>query len=101
MEPLATKPLVVLASASPIVGELLGENRISVRHSVTGYASGPRRTSAPHRGHRPPPEKPDRCFPWRLSHKGLATWPPHFSYCLGAEAADTPARCSVVVLNDE
>src|SRR3954468_23006274 len=41
MEPLATEPLVVLASASPIVGELLGEDRISVRHSATGYASGP------------------------------------------------------------
>src|SRR3954467_6639479 len=50
MEPLATEPLVVLASASPIVGELLGENRISVRHSATGYASGPRRTAAPHTG---------------------------------------------------
>src|SRR6476619_7536401 len=60
MEPLATEPLVVLASASPIVGELLGEHWISVRHSATGYASVPKRTSAPHTGHRPPPEKPDR-----------------------------------------
>src|SRR3954449_12647463 len=50
MQPLATEPLVVLTSASPIVGELLGENRISVRHSATGYGSGPRRTSAPHTG---------------------------------------------------
>src|SRR4051812_1857273 len=40
MEPLATEPLVVLASASPIVGELLGEKRIVVCHSATGYGSG-------------------------------------------------------------
>src|SRR3954451_18466318 len=39
MEPLATEPLVVLASASPIVGELLGEKWIIVCHSATGYAS--------------------------------------------------------------
>ena len=71
MEPLATEPLVVLASASPIVGELLGENRISVRHSATGYASEPRRTSAPHTGHRPPPEKPDTQGPLRA--RALAT----------------------------
>src|SRR5436190_19891887 len=45
MEPLATEPLVVLTSASPIVGELLGENRILVCHSATGYASGPRTQS--------------------------------------------------------
>src|SRR3954468_11950716 len=50
MEPLATEPLVVLASASPIVGALLGEKRIGVCHSATGYASGPRRMSAPTRG---------------------------------------------------
>src|SRR3954454_10346179 len=50
MEPLATEPLVVLASPSPIVGELLGEKRIVVCHSATGYASGPRRMSAPTRG---------------------------------------------------
>ncbi len=50
MEPLATEPLVVLARASPIVGELLGEKRIVVGHSATGYASGPRRMSAPTRG---------------------------------------------------
>src|SRR3954452_16606924 len=50
MEPLATEPLVVLASASPIVGELLGEKRIVVCHSASRYASGPRRTSAPTRG---------------------------------------------------
>src|SRR4051794_34033273 len=50
MEPLATEPLVVLTSASPIVGELLGEKRIVVCHSATGYASGPRRMSAPTRG---------------------------------------------------
>src|SRR3954447_14173068 len=50
MEPLATEPLVVLASASPIVGELLGEKRIVVCHSATGHASGPRRMSAPTRG---------------------------------------------------
>src|SRR4051812_5541167 len=37
MEPLATEPLVVLASASPIVSELLGEKRIVVCHSATGY----------------------------------------------------------------
>src|SRR3954449_1796397 len=49
MEPLATEPLVVLASASPIVGELLGEKRIVICHSATGYASGPRRMSAPTR----------------------------------------------------
>src|SRR3954471_13253979 len=60
MEPLAMEPLVVFASASPIIGELLGENRISVRHTAPGYASGPRRTSAVHTGHRLPPEKPDR-----------------------------------------
>ena len=48
MEPLATEPLVVLASASPIVGELLGEKRIVVCHSATGYASGPRRCRHPH-----------------------------------------------------
>ena len=57
MEPLATEPLVVLTSASPIVGELLGENRIVAFHSATGVtmcrmlatltecASGPRRQS--------------------------------------------------------
>ena len=50
MEPLATEPLVVLASASPIVGELLGEKRIVVCHRATGSASGPRRMSAPTRG---------------------------------------------------
>src|SRR3954447_9119852 len=50
MKPLATEPLVVLASASPIVGELLGEKRIVVCHSATGYASGPRRMSAHTRG---------------------------------------------------
>src|SRR4051812_24679115 len=50
MEPLATEPLVVLASASPIVGELLGEKRIVVCHSATGHASRPRRMSAPRRG---------------------------------------------------
>src|SRR3982751_6434473 len=74
MEPLATEPLVVLASASPIVGELLGEHRISVRHSATGYASGPRRTSAPHTGHRAPPEKPDRPMvrPRRTRHSNCA-----------------------------
>src|SRR4029450_2130550 len=45
MEPLATEPLVVLASASPIVGALLGENRISVRHTGggrRGWDSNPR-----------------------------------------------------------
>src|SRR4051812_8443349 len=39
MEPLATEPLVVLASASPIVGELLGENRIIL---VSGHSQKPR-----------------------------------------------------------
>jgi hypothetical protein len=39
MEPLATEPLVVLASASPIVGELLGENRMIV---VSGHSQKPR-----------------------------------------------------------
>ena len=39
MEPLATEPLVVLTSASPIVGELLGENRIVVFHSAIDVAS--------------------------------------------------------------
>src|SRR5829696_1731741 len=57
MEPLAMEPLVVLVSASPIVGELLGEKRITLCHSATGVtmcrmlatltgcASGPRRQS--------------------------------------------------------
>jgi hypothetical protein len=39
MEPLATEPLVVLASASPIVGALLGENRIIL---VSGHSHKPR-----------------------------------------------------------
>jgi hypothetical protein len=39
MEPLATEPLVVLASASPIVRELLGEKRIVVFHSAIDVAS--------------------------------------------------------------
>src|SRR3954470_17703711 len=39
MEPLATEPLVVLASASPIVGELLGENRMIF---VSGHSQKPR-----------------------------------------------------------
>jgi len=39
MEPLATEPLVVLTSASPIVGELLGENRIVVFHTAIDVAS--------------------------------------------------------------
>src|SRR3954453_20133435 len=42
MEPLATEPLVVLASASPIVGELLGENRMIF---VSGHSQEP---SLPH-----------------------------------------------------
>src|SRR6185295_6580101 len=39
MEPLATEPLVVLTSASPVVGELLGENRIVGFHSAIDVAS--------------------------------------------------------------
>ena len=39
MEPLATEPPVVLTSASPIVGELLGENRIVVFHITIDVAS--------------------------------------------------------------
>src|SRR5690349_4531383 len=39
MEPLATEPLVVLASASAIVGELLGENRMIF---VCGHSQEPR-----------------------------------------------------------
>src|ERR687887_1285602 len=42
MEPLATEPLVGLASASPIVGELLGENRMIF---VSGHSQEP---SLPH-----------------------------------------------------
>src|SRR5690349_24007253 len=45
VEPLASEPRVVLASASPVVGELLGEDRIRVRHSAT-----PRVTSDRTRG---------------------------------------------------
>src|SRR4051794_5432201 len=39
MEPLATEPLVVVASASPIVGELLGEIRMIL---VSGHSQKPR-----------------------------------------------------------
>ena len=39
VEPLATEPLVVLTSASPIVGALLGENRIVVFHGASDVAS--------------------------------------------------------------
>jgi hypothetical protein len=58
MEPLATEPPVVLASASPIVGELLGEYRITVCHSATrssGLGECRHRT-----GGRPSNAKPDR-----------------------------------------
>src|SRR3954451_2960961 len=89
MEPLATEPLVVLASASPIVGELLGENRISVRHSATGYASGPRRTSAPHTGHRPPPEKPDRPTVSGLHGRDTGTARKPYATASGAKSALT------------
>src|SRR3954452_6262141 len=85
MEPLATEPLVVLASASRIVGELLEENRISVLHSVTGYASGPRRTSAPHTGHRPPSEKPDR--PMVLNGRDTRTARKPYATASGAKSA--------------
>src|SRR3954470_14782878 len=85
MEPLATEPLVVLASASPIVGELLGENRISVRHSATGYASGPRRTS--HTGHRPPTEKPDRPMVSGLYGRDTRTARKPYATASGAKTA--------------
>src|SRR4051794_24072399 len=58
MGPLATEPFVVLASASPIVGELLGEKRIVVGHSATGYASDLGECRHQH-GPRSPPAKPD------------------------------------------
>src|SRR3954463_526706 len=87
MEPLATEPLVVLTSASPIVGELLGENRFSVRHSATGYASGPRRTSAPHTGHRPPPQKPDRPMVSGLYGRDTRAARKPYATASGAESA--------------
>ena len=60
MESLATEPLVVLASASPIVGELLTENWRIVCHNAPGYASGPRRRSRITHGTLTASSKPDR-----------------------------------------